>query len=166
MASGKYAEGFPAGNRQYFFFCRVYLYPRNHWSSCQRCYAKAEDRGITIVAEPFEDRKLYHDPKWTAEAIGNILDNAIKYSPFGSTVRVRVMPMEIYTQIEILDQGMGISREEYNQIFHRFYRSSSVAQDEGSGLGLYLAQLILNKEKGYVTVASEKGKGSSFGYSF
>lgn len=125
-------------------------------------YAKAEDRGITIVAEPFEDRKLYHDPKWTAEAIGNILDNAIKYSPFGSTVRVRVLPMEIYTQIEILDQGMGISREEYNQIFHRFYRSSSVAQDEGSGLGLYLAQLILNKEKGYVTVASEKGKGSSF----
>lgn len=125
-------------------------------------YAKAEDKGITIAAEPFEDRKLYHDPKWTAEAIGNILDNAIKYSPSGSTVRVRVLPMEIYTQIEITDQGIGIAREEYNQIFRRFYRSHSVAQEEGSGLGLYLAQLILNKEKGYVTVASEKGKGSSF----
>nr|WP_177298075.1 HAMP domain-containing sensor histidine kinase [uncultured Blautia sp.] len=125
-------------------------------------YAKAEDKGITIAAEPFEDRKLYHDPKWTAEAIGNILDNAIKYSPSGSTVRVRVLPMEIYTQIEITDQGIGIAREEYNQIFCRFYRSHSVAQEEGSGLGLYLAQLILNKEKGYVTVASEKGKGSSF----
>lgn len=125
-------------------------------------YAKAEDKGITIAAEPFEDRKLYHDPKWTAEAIGNILDNAIKYSPSGSTVRVRVLPMEIYTQIEITDQGIGIAREEYNQILRRFYRSHSVAQEEGSGLGLYLAQLILNKEKGYVTVASEKGKGSSF----
>lgn len=125
-------------------------------------YAKAEDKGITIAAEPFEDRKLYHDPKWTAEAIGNILDNAIKYSPSGSTVRVRVLPMEIYTQIEITDQGIGIAREEYNQIFRRFYRSHSVVQEEGSGLGLYLAQLILNKEKGYVTVVSEKGKGSSF----
>lgn len=125
-------------------------------------YAQAEDKRITILVESFEDRSLYHDPKWTAEAMGNILDNAVKYSPEGSQIFVRVIPMEIYTQIEIKDQGMGIRREEYNQIFRRFYRGSQAAQQEGSGLGLYLSQLILNKEKGYVTVTSEEGGGSSF----
>ena len=45
-------------------------------------YAQAEDKNITIMVEAFEDRKLYHNPKWTAEALENILDNAVKYSPF------------------------------------------------------------------------------------
>ena len=125
-------------------------------------YAQAEERDIMIKVEPFEDRKLYHNPRWTAEAMENILDNAVKYSPSGSVVTVRVQPMEIYTQIEISDQGIGISGEEYNKIFRRFYRSSNAAQTEGSGLGLYLAQLILNNEKGYVTAVSRPGEGSSF----
>ncbi len=102
-------------------------------------YAQAEERDIMIKVEPFEDRKLYHNPRWTAEAMENILDNAVKYSPSGSVVTVRVQPMEIYTQIEISDQGIGISGEEYNKIFRRFYRSSNAAQTEGSGLGLYLS---------------------------
>ena len=125
-------------------------------------YAQAEERDIMIKVEPFEDRKLYHNPRWTAEAMENILDNAVKYSPSGSVVTVRVQPMEIYTQIEISDQGIGISGEEYNKIFRRFYRSSNAAQTEGSGLGLYLAQSILNNEKGYVTAVSRPGEGSSF----
>lgn len=125
-------------------------------------YAQAEERDIMIKVEPFEDRKLYHNLRWTAEAMENILDNAVKYSPSGSVVTVRVQPMEIYTQIEISDQGIGISGEEYNKIFRRFYRSSNVSQTEGSGLGLYLAQLILNNEKGYVTAVSRPGEGSSF----
>ena len=125
-------------------------------------YAQAEERDIMIKVEPFEDRKLYHNPRWTAEAMENILDNAVKYSPSGSVVTVRVQPMENYTQIEISDQVIGISGEEYNKIFRRFYRSSNAAQTEGSGLGLYLAQLILNNEKGYVTAVSRPGEGSSF----
>ena len=125
-------------------------------------YAQAEERDIMIKVEPFEDSKLYHNPRWTAEAMENILDNAVKYSPSGSVVTVRVQPMENYTQIEISDQGIGISGEEYNKIFRRFYRSSNAAQTEGSGLGLYLAQLILNNEKGYVTAVSRPGEGSSF----
>lgn len=125
-------------------------------------YAQAEERDIMIKVEPFEDRKLYHNPRWTAEAMENILDNAVKYSPSGSVVTVRVQPMEIYTQIEITDQGIGIPRGEYNKIFQRFYRSGNAAQTQGSGLGLYLAQLILNNEKGYVTAVSRPGEGSSF----
>ena len=77
-------------------------------------------KNITIMVEAFEDRKLYHNPRWTAEALENILDNAVKYSPSGSIVTVRVYPMELYTQIEITDQGIGIPRGEYNKIFQRF----------------------------------------------
>lgn len=125
-------------------------------------YAQAEEKGIVLQVEPFEERRLWHDPRWTAEAIGNLLDNAVKYSSEGSTITVRVLPMEIYTQIEIKDEGVGIAEEEYNEIFQRFYRGRQSGQTEGSGLGLYLAQLILNKEKGYITVASREGEGSSF----
>lgn len=125
-------------------------------------YAQASDKEITIEIEPFDDKKVYHNPKWTAEAIGNILDNAVKYSPQGGTITVRIQPLEIYTQIEISDQGFGIDEDEYNEIFKRFYRGRKTRQMEGNGLGLYLAQLILNKEKGYITVASQKGEGSSF----
>lgn len=125
-------------------------------------YAQASDKSITIETEPFEDRKLYHNPKWTAEALGNILDNAVKYSPVGGTITVRVQQLEIYTQIEISDEGIGIDADEFNEIFKRFYRGRKTRQTEGSGLGLYLAQLILNKEKGYITVSSNQGEGSSF----
>lgn len=125
-------------------------------------YAQAEEKFITLQVEPFEEKRLWHDPRWTAEALGNILDNAVKYSPEGSTITVRVQPMEIYTQIEISDEGIGIVREEYNKIFRRFYRGRQTRQSAGSGLGLYLAQLILNKEKGYITVFSREGAGSSF----
>lgn len=57
---------------------------------------------------------------------------------------------------------MGIRREELAEIFQRFYRSGDVEQREGSGIGLYLSRLILEKEKGYMTVRSEYGKGSVF----
>lgn len=116
---------------------------------------KAEERERFTHLAGTQAKKM----QWLLE---NILDNAVKYSPSGSTVTVRVYPMELYTQIEITDQGIGIPRGEYNKIFQRFYRSGNAAQTQGSGLGLYLAQLILNNEKGYVTAVSRPGEGSSF----
>ena len=125
-------------------------------------YAQAEDKNITIMVEAFEDRKLYHNPKWTAEALENILDNAVKYSPSGSTVTVRVYPMELYTQIEITDQGIGIPRENIIKFSNVFTEAAMRRRRRAVGLGLYLAQLILNNEKGYVTAVSRPGEGSSF----
>ena len=125
-------------------------------------YAQARDKGICIITEEFEDRCLYHNPKWTAEALGNVLENAVKYSPKDSVITLRMYPLEIYTRIEIEDQGPGIAPGEYNDIFKRFYRGKLVEQKEGNGLGLYLAQLILNQEKGYITVSSHVGKGCCF----
>lgn len=68
----------------------------------------------------------------------------------------------MYTGIIIEDTGMGIEIQEYQKIFQRFYRSKSVENIEGAGIGLYLSKMILEKEKGYLTVKSQPGKGSCF----
>ncbi|MDE7018920.1 MAG: HAMP domain-containing histidine kinase [Lachnospiraceae bacterium] len=125
-------------------------------------YAQARAKNIQLSVEEFQDFCLYHNPKWTSEAMSNILENAIKYSPEDSHVRITLSKMDIYTDITITDEGIGIPEKEFNYIFTRFYRGHDVEQQEGSGLGLYLAQLILQHEKGYITVSSKKGKGSSF----
>lgn len=125
-------------------------------------YAQAREKQIELAAEPFAPCFPVHNPKWTAEAMGNILENAVKYSPEGSTVKIQVQSLEMYVRIRIQDQGPGIPEKEWNQIFKRFYRGNQAEQEEGTGLGLYLAQLILQKEKGYITVSSKPGEGSCF----
>lgn len=130
--------------------------------SVSAVYAQASKKQMEICLDDFEDCQLYHNPKWTAEALGNILENAIKYSPEGSCIRIGLNRMDIYTSITIADQGMGICESEYHKIFKRFYRGEKAEQAEGSGLGLYLSQLILQSEKGYITVASKEGQGSCF----
>ncbi len=125
-------------------------------------YSKAEKKKIQIFAEPFEDCRLLHNRKWTAEVFCNILENAVKYSEENSRIQIQVCPMELFTEIRITDSGIGIRQEELTHIFKRFYRSREVENKEGSGIGLYLSRLILEKERGYMTVTSEYGKGSSF----
>lgn len=125
-------------------------------------YARASGKKITVETSEFQECMLYHNPKWTAEALVNILENAVKYSPEGSVITIGLYPMEFYTRIDIQDQGLGIEEKEYNDIFKRFYRGKQVEQQDGGGLGLYLAQLILNREKGYITVTSSPGNGSCF----
>lgn len=125
-------------------------------------YAQASAKQIRLSIEEFQDFELYHNPKWTAEAMTNILENAVKYSPKNSQIQITLSRMDIYTRITISDEGIGIPENEYHRIFQRFYRGKAVEQQEGSGLGLYLAQLILQHEKGYITVSSKPGQGSSF----
>lgn len=125
-------------------------------------YAQASAKNIELVVEEFRDFELYHNPKWTAEAMSNILENAIKYSPQNSRIRITLFRLDLYTKITIADEGIGIPEGEYHLIFKRFYRGREVEQQEGSGLGLYLAQLILQCEGGYITVSSKAGQGSRF----
>lgn len=103
-----------------------------------------------------------HDRKWTAEALGNILDNAVKYTPENGAVGVRVRPWHFYTRIDISDTGIGIAAEHYHDVFKRFYRAREVASMEGVGLGLSLARSIITRQKGYISVKSEVGKGTVF----
>ncbi|HJD48285.1 MAG TPA: HAMP domain-containing histidine kinase [Candidatus Mediterraneibacter norfolkensis] len=123
---------------------------------------RADQRNIGILTEPFEERLLWHNRKWTAEVLVNLLENAVKYTEPGGCITISVNPMEMYTEIAVRDTGRGIRKEELNEIFKRFYRSRDVENIEGSGIGLYLSRLILEQEKGYMTAESELGEGSKF----
>lgn len=104
---------------------------------------------MRIALHDFEDMELKHDPKWTAEAIGNVLENAIKYAPEKTSIDIAVQPLSLYVRIDITDHGEGIPSEEWNDIFKRFYRGKNVKGKEGAGLGLYLTSLILSKRRLY-----------------
>lgn len=122
---------------------------------------KAEKKGIGLVAED-AGCLAYFDYKWTKEALGNIVDNAIKYTGAGGKIRISAKQYELFTVIEITDNGIGIAEEEQAKIFLRFYRSMEVNQYDGVGIGLYLARKIVTMEGGYIKVVSERQKGSSF----
>lgn len=123
---------------------------------------KAEHKNIEISVDCCSSIKVYHDMKWTAEAIGNILDNAVKYTPENGKIYISVNTGEMYTEIKIKDTGKGIETININDIFKRFYREKSVSKIEGLGLGLYLARHIITLQKGYISVYSVPGKGSCF----
>lgn len=132
-------------------------------------YEKALQKGISIevcTAEPEDVTgiSLFLDRRWSAEAIANLLDNAVKYSPTNSIITIRLHHFYSYISVEIIDQGIGIPKEEYNQIFQRFYRGSHplVKQTEGSGVGLYLTRRIIEEQGGTVSVKSAAGQGSVF----
>lgn len=132
-------------------------------------YEKALQKNISIEIcdsdqEDGTSVSLLADRHWTSEAIANILDNAVKYSPVGSTVNLRIHKFCSYVQLEIADQGIGIPQTEYNRIFKRFYRGSHpvIKQSEGSGVGLYLARRIIEEQGGTVTVRSVMEQGSVF----
>lgn len=118
---------------------------------------------ISLMIEE-TDAKANYDRKWTEEAIGNLLDNAIKYSPAGSEVRVQVSDYEMFAAISVTDAGIGIREEEQAQIFERFYRSAEAAEEKGVGIGLYLVREIAAKQGGYVRVKSRHGAGSTFSF--
>lgn len=125
---------------------------------------KAEAKHIEVCVSEIPDMlSALYDKKWTLEALGNILDNAVKYSPEESRIAVEVKEYEFYVCIWVKDQGIGVPEEERAQIFGRFYRGSQVQQKDGIGIGLYLAREILQRENGYIKVESRTGQGSSFG---
>ena len=123
---------------------------------------RARARGIKIRFEGAFDLCLNHDPRWTQEVFFNLLENAVKYSPEGSTVTISCEAFETYGAVHIRDEGPGIPGEEIPRIFRKFYRGADTGQQEGWGIGLYLARLILEQEKGYVKVDSRPGEGSTF----
>lgn len=122
----------------------------------------ASGKQISLFVECSEGGGISHDEKWTEEAVFNILDNAVKYTQKGGEVRVRVTVQEIFTQISIKDNGRGIPAERQAQIFTRFYREPEVHEQNGIGIGLYLARKIIELQNGYIEVRSEPGRGSDF----
>lgn len=125
-------------------------------------YEKALKKDISFFVQEFEDVRLLHHPEWTQEVFVNLLENAVKYSPNGTQIQIRLQKYEMYSVIQIMDHGIGIPKAEQQKIFFRFYRGSNAENYEGSGIGLYLSRLIIEKENGYINVSSMPQKGSCF----
>lgn len=119
-------------------------------------------KGVALVQKEPPEVSAVFDFKWTLEAVSNLVDNAVKYTPEGGRVTVSAQEYEMFVRIDISDTGIGMTEEETAKIFARFYRSPRVAEEKGVGIGLYLAREIITKEGGYIRVASELGKGSEF----
>ena len=124
---------------------------------------RAREKGLYLqfLFEETEQTTACFDMKWTKEALGNLIDNAIKYTEQGG-ITVRMRSYKLFVCIEVEDTGSGIPEEEQAKIFGRFYRSLQVADQEGVGIGLYLTREILRQQSGYVKVSSGKGKGAVF----
>lgn len=122
---------------------------------------KAAAKGVLLTAEPTEETALF-DPKWTAEAVYNLLDNGVKYTPAGGRVSLRVTAYSLFCRIDVEDTGPGIPEGLQSKIFQRFYRAPSAHETEGVGIGLYLTRQIAAGQGGYVKVASPPGAGATF----
>ncbi len=122
----------------------------------------AEKKNIHVSVDCPPDLALAHDRKWTGEALFNILDNAVKYTPEGGTICVTVQSWELYVKIDIADSGKGIAENRQGMIFKRFYREEEVHDVDGIGIGLYLVREIVTMQGGYIKVSSAVGYGSVF----
>ena len=120
---------------------------------------KAEAKGIPITLEPADAQAIF-DPKWTEEAIYNLLDNAVKYTQ--GEVCITATENPLFSAVHIRDTGPGIPEEEQAKVFQRFYRGTEHAEEEGVGIGLYLVRQIAQGQGGYVKVRSQVGVGSTF----
>lgn len=123
---------------------------------------EADKKKIDVRAEYSNNHSVYVDYKWTIEAIFNILDNAVKYSPPGGIIQVFIKDTDNFKTVCIMDHGCGIEENKIPFIFNRFYREEKSKEIEGLGLGLSLSKEIIEKQKGYIRVQSAPGKGTTF----
>jgi len=121
----------------------------------------AEWKQIDIQVMGEEEPFIKGDRHWLEEALVNLIKNAIEHSPEDSEIRIQVEDNQVYTCIHVRDFGSGISYEDQKHIFERFYRSADAGEDS-VGIGLALAQEIMKRQNGYLTVESEPGQGTVF----
>ncbi len=127
----------------------------------------ADEKNIAIKYEHAQDQsdiEMLMDKDKIYEAIYNIVDNSIKYTPEGGAVSVRLVSDIVSLMIEVEDNGIGIPKEDSSKIFDRFYRVDKARAREtgGTGLGLAIAAEAINQHGGHIEVISEEGVGSKF----
>ena len=103
-----------------------------------------------------------YDSRWCAEALFNIVENAVKYTPEKGCVTISVTEFEMFVRIDVTDSGRGIREEDLPKVFGRFWRAAESAESPGVGIGLYLAREIITACGGYIKVSSQLGEGSTF----
>lgn len=125
---------------------------------------KAVEKNINVTLDSEKNLCALHDSKWTSEAIFNVLENGVKYTGEGGWIKLGLIEMESFIRLDIEDNGIGVHKEEYNDIFKRFYRGKTeqIRKTEGSGVGLYLTRKILEEQGGSIIVDSTIGCGTRF----
>ena len=125
---------------------------------------KAIAKNIQIQVSISEDTKVFHDSKWTVEAIANVLDNAIKYSAENKSIYISTHKLPNLMLIEIEDEGIGIPAEEMHKIFQRFYRGKEAIKmtKDGAGIGLYLTRRVIEQQGGIIVARRKQEKGTIF----
>lgn len=123
--------------------------------------AAAAAKGVALTVRPGRAGACF-DPRWTPEALYNLVDNAVKYTPPGGRVTVEAALTESFCRIDVADTGPGIPEAEQAAIFARFARGAAARDTEGLGIGLYLARQIAAGQGGFLRVRSAPGQGSVF----
>jgi two-component system, OmpR family, manganese sensing sensor histidine kinase len=118
--------------------------------------------GIAFDLETENVSPLYGNPHQVERVVGNLIENALRYTPRGGSVRVELRQRGIELQVVVRDSGPGIAPEHLERIFERFWRVDPLRGPEGSGLGLAIARALARRHGGDVTVSSEPGVGSTF----
>lgn len=128
---------------------------------CQKLDLTAQWRQVALRIRVPDQIVIRGDGQWLAEALLNLVKNAIEHSYEGGEVLISAEENDVYTLISVRDYGEGISSEEQRHLFERFYRGH-LAGPDSVGIGLALAKKIIVRQGGYITVESEKGKGTAF----
>lgn len=118
-------------------------------------------KDIKIEENISEQITLFADYNWQLEALTNIIKNCIEHSFDGGKIKIEAESNSVFTKIIITDEGEGIGKNDLNRIFERFYKSAK-SSENSIGIGLALAKTIIEKERGYIKVESEVGKGTKF----
>lgn len=131
---------------------------------CHNFSQTAQGKNIKVVFNSVEEININADKLLIKQLLYILLDNAVKYSPQNSEVKCNINKDENKIYIQISDNGIGIAKEEQEQIFERFFRSDKARSrnNEGLGLGLSMALMIAEQHQGDIKVESELGKGSTF----
>jgi signal transduction histidine kinase len=134
-------------------------------SAVEQADATARRRGVELALElPDSPLRVRHDPQRIGQVVGNLVGNALKFTPRGGRVRVSLRSHRDGAQLDVADTGVGIDATELPHVFERFYRGSSAseARGSGSGLGLAIVKSIVDMHAGRINVESRVGHGSTF----
>src|SRR5205807_9467929 len=121
--------------------------------------ASAEDRHINITCDG--EAEIFADPILLNRAIGNLVDNALRFTPEGGTIRISIRPTDGSTEISVGDTGAGIASEHLPHVFDRFYRVDPSRSSAGTGLGLSLVKSIVDLHGGSASIQSHLGRGTT-----
>lgn len=142
---------------------RQYFDPAGLFAELQEDFAMNLKQGQQLkVCEAEESRKIYSDPHLLKNILINLISNAIKYSPEGKLIQVKSRFREKSLHLEVIDQGMGIPKNEQKNMFERFFRAKNATNFQGTGLGLNIVKRYVEMLHGSISFDSREGEGTTF----